>query len=96
MEQQLYYQSPEDHVFEEVKNACLHIWDGYDDTYGYATGKKQRVEGIENVKDNMMYMIGMFDLENIEKLSEMLTPETNQIIKEKLLSVDNRYIASLF
>lgn len=50
MEQKLYYTKPTDEIFEEVKNASIKIWSGYDDKFGYATEKMNKVYSIDNVK----------------------------------------------
>lgn len=94
--QKEYYQTPSKEVFEEVKQACKEIWATYDDEYGYATEKIKRVDLIGNVSDNIMFMIGMFDTDNMAKLALKLSPETNQIIINKLLSVGNHGTALIF
>ena len=92
----LYYTAPSDEVFNEVKEACIKIWNTYDDEYGYATQKINRVKHIENVSDNMMFMIAMFDMDNVLKLADLLDQEASREIKERLLAVDNWVYADLF
>ena len=47
--EKLYYTAPSDEIFNEVKEKCIEIWKGYDDTYGYATDKIDGIENLENI-----------------------------------------------
>lgn len=85
MEAELYYTPPKDEIFEEVKEASITVWEGYDDTHGYATEKINRIKNIPNVGDNFMFMVAMFDGNNQMKLSSYLTSEAKKEIRERLL-----------
>lgn len=61
-----------------MKKSCLVVWDTYDDTYGYATQKKDRIKDIENISDNFMYMVAMFDEDNRERALLLVSPETRE------------------
>lgn len=74
---ELYYTAPSQETFDEIKKAALEIWDGYDDTHGYATEKKNRIKDLENVSDNYAYIIAMFDTVNGVKLRRKLSDEAN-------------------
>ena len=52
----LYYIPPEDKQFEEVKEKAIEIWNEYDNTYGYASEKVDRIKNIKNVDGNFMYI----------------------------------------
>lgn len=91
-----YYQTPHKALFDEVKRESIKIWKTYDDTYGYASQKIQQVESIENISDNIMSIIAMFDSKNIQKLAQALSKETKEDIVKRLLSVNNAYIARYF
>ena len=80
----LYYIAPDQDIFEEVKSKCMEIWDTYDDEYGYASEKKNEID-VENVSDNFMYMIAMFDSQNQRKLSSMLSEESKKQIRDRML-----------
>jgi hypothetical protein len=84
MSQENYYTAPSDEVFEEIKQKSIEIWQTYDDTYGYATEKIDRVKEIKNVKDNYMHIIGMFDSTNQAKLFIELSAETKIKIMEAM------------
>lgn len=88
METKLYYVAPKNEIFNELKMAAIKIWETYDDTYNYATKKISQVSGMENVGDNFMYMVAMFDRQNMKKLSELISEECSKEVRERLLSVD--------
>lgn len=75
-----YYEAPPLEVFLDIKENAQKIWRTYDDTYGYASGKLERID-IENIKDNAWYIVAMFDWENQEKLLKMVRPETADMIR---------------
>lgn len=59
---------PKDDIFQDLKQAAIVIWSRYDDTYGYATEKIDRVNSIENYADNWYTFLGMFDTQNQAKM----------------------------
>lgn len=75
-----YYEAPAQHVFEDIKQAALSIWSSYDDTYGYASEKMNRIKDLENISDNAWYMVAMFDMPNQRKLLDLVQPETADLI----------------
>lgn len=77
------YETPSQEFFDEIKEKAIKIWGTYDDTYGYATEKIERVESIENFKDNWSSIVGMFDSSNIAKLKASLSEDS----KEKLTNL---------
>ena len=78
MNSEQYYVPPSQEIFEDIKQAAIQIWKSYDDTYGYATGKVNRIKDIGNVKDNWAYMVAMFDPINQNKLLRTLTREDSR------------------
>jgi len=84
MTQNSYYTAPSDKVFNDIKANATKIWQGYDDTYGYATEKIDRIKDITNVKDNYMYMVSMFDSDNQAKLIDLVDNETATKIFEAM------------
>jgi hypothetical protein len=84
MSTDLYYTAPSQEVFDEIKEVAISIWNTYDDTYGYASGKINSVKDIANVSDNWMYMCSMFDHINQAKLLSMVKPETAVLIREAM------------
>lgn len=86
MNANLYYTPPNDKSFNEVKEKSIELWSEYDDEYGYATDKINSIKDIENVSDNFMYMIAMFDIQNQKKLSLKLSDTTRADIRQRLIS----------
>lgn len=76
MSTELYYIAPSDEIFNDIKTNAIKIWSGYDDEFGYASEKIDRIKDIENVDDNYMYMVAMFDDNNQAKLYALLKPES--------------------
>ena len=73
----------DDKIFEDVKNAAISVWSEYDDQFGYASEKIQRVNNITNIGDNIYFIIAMFDSSNQRKMYNRLKlEETKQTIKQ--------------
>jgi len=85
MEAKLYYTPPSDEIFEEVKEKAIEIWKGYDNTYGYQDEKVNRIKDLQNVEDNVMYIVAMFDLGNQTKLANSLSHEARMAIKARMI-----------
>lgn len=84
----LYYVAPPDDIFNEVKSAAMKLWidiDPDENRYGYVTEKQNRIKDLENVKDNMMVIVSMFDTHNQGMLANMLTLPANEAIRERLI-----------
>ncbi len=75
-----YYIAPPQEIFEDIKENAIKIWQAYDDTYGYSTGKINAIKDIGNVKDNAWYMVAMFDGINKLKLIKSLKPESAEMV----------------
>lgn len=91
-----YYRPPADEIFDEVKKACIDIWGTYDDTHGYATEKINRIKDIINFGDNFMYMVAMFDPDNQQKLSKLISKEANKAIANRLKSGGTPDVFNIF
>lgn len=84
----LYYTPPRQELFEAVKSRAMELWKEVDtdnDKYGYATEKINQIKDIQNVGDNFMYMVAMFDINNQRKLSDRLAQETREAIRERMI-----------
>lgn len=91
-EARLYYQPPADENFEELKIACIELWkmvDSDNDRYGYASGKINRIKDLQNIGDNFMYMVAMFDANNQQTLAGALSEETRRCIRERMIDGGN-------
>ena len=85
----LYYKAPDQECFDNMKSAATKVWSAMDNTYGYVDEKTARVKDIANVGDNFMYMLAMFDQDNQAKVVALLTPETQEAVRERLLDYGN-------
>ena len=71
-----YDDTPDQKVFNEIKEAAIDIWK----TYDYTTNKINRIKDIDNFKDNAWYIVAMFDINNQTKLMEAVSEETKEQI----------------
>jgi len=81
---ELYYTAPSQEVFDEVKNAAIELRNTYDNEYGYVDEKVWRIKDIENIRDNMMYIVAMFDVHNQRKLLLTLSDDAIAAIASRL------------
>ena len=81
----LYYTPPSDDQFKQLQLAAEIIWREYDDTYGYATEKADKVLGLQNVGDNFMYIVAMFDIHNQRKLAQILDEPTRRAVSDRMI-----------
>jgi len=90
----LFYTPPTRKQFDELKNRAIDIWNTYDNEFGYADEKINKIKDIENIQDNFMYMVAMFDIDNQAKLAMSLTEETRLSVRQRMVDggVDERYI----
>jgi hypothetical protein len=80
----LYYTPPTKKQFNELKEKAIEIWRGYDDTHGYASEKINKIKDLENVGDNFMFMVAMFDFPNQQKLAAKLSEGTKKAVAKRL------------
>lgn len=92
----LYYTAPTSEQFEELKEEAIRIWNTYDDTHGYATSKINSIKDLENVSDNFMYMVAMFDSHNQVKLSLNLSSKTREAVALRMADGGSPYIFNPF
>lgn len=80
-------ETPLQSIFDDIKKNAIEIWNTYDNTYGYRTEKLNRIKDLENIRDNALYMVGMFDYQNQAKLFWMLEEDTKSYIKPYLFTL---------
>ncbi len=91
-EAKLYYTPPTNEQFEEVKSAAKKLWfevDPDNDKYGYASEKNRQIENIANVRDNFMYILAMYDVNNQRKLISKLSDDAKEAIRVRLIDGGN-------
>jgi hypothetical protein len=79
-----YYTAPSEEIFQEIKEKSIEIWGNYSDEFGYRSEKISRIEGINNIKDNAMYIVAMFDNINQEILVSRLSLEARLFVKNRI------------
>ncbi len=72
-QKRLYYTTPPENEFCEVKKNCIDLWNTMGVEPGYSQGKIKHVETTCNIRDNMMYLIAMFSENNQKTLIESLS-----------------------
>lgn len=85
----LYYTPPTDEQFNEVKEKAIELWSIMGDEPSYSEKKIARIKDIENISDNFMYMVAMFDVGNQGRLAEKLSEETRKAIRERMIDGGN-------
>lgn len=83
----LYYTKMSEECFQELKLAAIELWKEIDtdnDAYGYATGKISKIKDLENISDNGMYMVAMFDWHNQGLLAGKISEVTKKEIAERM------------
>jgi hypothetical protein len=80
----LYYQSPTDKIFEEVKGKAIYIWRTYDNTYGYVDEKVNMIKNLKNEDGSLMLIVSMFDYNNQKKLAFLISTEARMTIAERI------------
>ena len=81
----LYYTTPPEDVFNEVKKAAIEQWKTFDDTFGYATNKINRIKDLPNVEDNFMFIVSMFDPIQQRKLRNKLSAKARREVLDRLI-----------
>ena len=85
--EKIYYQAPSDKLFEEMKKKAIAIWRLLDgDEYEEAEAV-QRIEAMENISDNFMTILAMFDEGNQQDLLEHASQELREAVRIRIESV---------
>ena len=77
-------ETPSQEIFDDMKETAIQIWLSYDDTYGYASEKIERVNNLDNIQDNAMVFYRMFDTQNQTIFFFKSSPEVRDYIKNNL------------
>jgi len=81
----LYYTAPTDEQFEELKEKAIEIWTPMGDEPSYAQGKINQIKDLQNIRDNFMYMVAMFDNNNQCKLALLLSEDTRKAVRDRMI-----------
>jgi len=88
-EKNLYYTAPSNEEFEEVKAKAIEIWNDYSNEFDYRTEKLNQIKNLQNISDNVMYIITTFDMNNQVALSMILSPGTRKAISDRMKAGGN-------
>ena len=88
-EKNLYYTAPSNEEFEEVKAKAIEIWNDYSNEFGYRDEKINQIKNLQNISDNVMYIVAMFDMNNQVALSMILSPGTRKAISDRMKAGGN-------
>lgn len=84
----LYYTPPEIRVFNELKEKAMQVWKVKYATSdpAYVAEKVDRIKDLENISDNFMYIVAMFDYPNQVYLARLLSEETQGAIYDRMIA----------
>ena len=87
---ELYYTPPTDKIFNEVKQKAIEVWqENYSDEHGYVSEKTEKIKSLENVSDNVIFIVAMFDTNNQVKLADKLNEEAKKTISDRMIDGGN-------
>jgi|TARA_B110000908_G_C10217865_1_gene433712 hypothetical protein len=86
MEAELYYTTPSQEIFDEVKTKSIEVWkENYSDEFGYVKEKTESIINLNNIKDNVMSIVARFDNSNQYKLATKLSVESRKAIRDRMI-----------
>ena len=87
----LYYEAPTDEQFDDLKKEAIRIWGTYDNQYGYADEKIDRIKDLKNIRDNFMTIAAMFDGQNQFKLAKSIREDTSEAVRERMIAGGSKF-----
>jgi len=83
-----------DKAFEDIKTNAKTIRDKYPNEFRYRDEEVNKINNMKNIGSNGMYIVAMFDAENVKRLLQILEVETVlELFDERLPDV---FRASIF
>lgn len=86
----LYYTPPPDKCFRELKEQALALWSTMGDEPSYSQEKIGRIQDLDNIQDNFMYICAMFDIHNQTKLAATLSAQTRKEVRDRMVAGGNQ------
>jgi hypothetical protein len=80
----LFYTPPREESFNELREVCIRFWNTFDDKFGYATEKIDRIKDLPNDGPNFVMMVQMIHPVAREVISKLLSLETRNEISMRL------------
>jgi len=75
------FKPPKQIIFNEIKGACIDMWNTFDNTWGYVDDRLFMVEQIHNTGGDVMFLLNMFDPPLRAYVISTLSPEARDYIK---------------
>ena len=72
MTQKLYYQAPSDEIFNDMKQAAITVWKEVAHHPSYLKEKLDRIDRMQNISDNFMTILAMFDSNNMQRVGNII------------------------
>ena len=69
----LFYTPPREESFNELREVCIRFWNTFDDKFGYATEKIDRIKDLPNDGPNFVMMVQMIHPVAREVISKLLS-----------------------
>lgn len=82
----LYYTPPTDEIFSEVKEKAIQIWLSYEIIGDGIREKVVNLKKLENITDNFMYIVALFDSNNQARLAAKLSDEARFAVRQRLIA----------
>lgn len=80
-----YYKTPKLDIFNQIKEKSIELWNTYDNEFWYVDEKVDRIKDIENYKDNVWFIVWMFDTFNQYRLLQLLEWDAQELLREYIL-----------
>ena len=80
----LYDMSPTSEQFEELRNACIHVWSNSNRNYPGAASKVRRLRTLPNDRSNFMWMLREFDSNKQIEVIGILGDNTKRAVRIRL------------
>jgi hypothetical protein len=74
------FRPPRQIIFDEIKGACIDMWNTYDNTWGFVDEKLALVEQIHNHGGDVMLLLNMFNPNMKEFIIKNLSPDAKDYI----------------
>lgn len=80
-----YYKTPKLDIFNQIKEKSIELWKTYDNEFWYVDEKVNRIKDIQNYKDNVWFIVWMFDTFNQYRLLQLLEWDAQELLREYIL-----------
>lgn len=82
MDKELYYTAPSQEIFDEVRKEAINIWVDLNPRFHHE--KTDYLKKLENIRDNFMVIVAMFDCNNQRTLAIKISAEARKAISDRM------------